>query len=104
MPGAGWVREGGSAACKSTQTDHHEYISDEDIICELYALRQREGEMHRSHRTVKVTDETGICCCQGWSLVCARLVFQKQTCNKLKGGGENISNMCYSEAFTGLNF
>lgn len=85
------AREGGSEACKSTQTDRCEYITDEDVIGELYVPRQREGEMHRSHRTVKVTDETGICCCQGWSLVCARLVFQKQTCNKLKGGQKTTS-------------
>lgn len=88
VPGAGWVQEGGSAACKSTQTDHCEYISDEHIIYELYLLRQREAEMHR---TVKVTDETGICCCQGWSLGCAWLVFPKQTWKYIKRGGKKTS-------------
>lgn len=52
-------------ACKSTQTEHCEYITDEDIICELYSHRQREGEVYRNHKTEKVTDEMGICCCQG---------------------------------------
>lgn len=72
-------------ACKSTQTEHCEYITDEDIISELYSHRQREGEAYRNHKTEKVTDEMGICCCQGWSLMCTLLVFQKHECCELKG-------------------
>lgn len=72
-------------ACKSTQTEHCEYITDEDIICELYSHRQQEGEAYRNHKTEKVTDEMGICCCQGWSLMCTLLVFQKHECCELKG-------------------
>lgn len=71
-------------ACKSTQTDRCEYISDEDIICELYSLRQWEGEAYRNHKTKKVMDEMSICCCQFCSLGCALLVFQRQKCNKLQ--------------------
>lgn len=59
------VREGGSVACKSMQTEHCEYITDEDIICELYTHRQQEGEVYRIHKTEKRTDEIGIYCCQG---------------------------------------
>lgn len=47
------------------KTEHCEYITDEDIICELYTYRQREGDVYRNHKTEKVTDEMGICCCQG---------------------------------------
>lgn len=42
------MREGVSVACKSEQTDHGEYITDEDIMCELYLHRQQEENVEES--------------------------------------------------------
>lgn len=44
-------REGrGSVACKSMQTQHSQYITDEDIICELYSQRQQQAEVYGNIR------------------------------------------------------
>lgn len=54
------VWERGSVACKSMQTEQCEYITDEDIIGELYTHRQWEGEGYRNQRTEKVGDKVGM--------------------------------------------